>query len=472
MIGRTSSALVTNFNGSYFGLPFLTLLSVIALLSERLAWYNLLMSFGFVAAMVVGLLIGTTLTEIKVKPLSYVLPGQEKSMAPAVLVVGAVVCLVYALLLLGRPMTVVSVPAWQQSFAAFCFGLGLFSLVVAVCVVTHDTAFTSQATIFPFLLVMFAVGNETLASAWLSLSGAVAENAFLAMLFAVCGVGAVFHLLGDRAQSRRLCGAPFMPLKAYDNPFKADAYRGRMRSSAFRSSMMTDSRASPGGLVIAAVSRRVAGTSWDYLVLDTRASGTRWEFAVKLAALVLTIVVIGLYAYAPSDASPDALFGLFFLVAMTLVAFPPTFRARLSPMPPVSRRKHFRSFLAKGVSVYALALGTTLLLTLLSRVAREAGLASESALLTAVAGLPLRAVIIVAAPVPIMCWAFAKLRSTIGFLVFFVVFMIAISIVAGAGREFLLVQSYATLLMATTVCWLPFVLIARKRCLKDDLLLP
>jgi hypothetical protein len=52
-----------------------------------------------------------------------------------------------------------------------------------------------------------------------------------------------------------------------------------------------------------------------------------------------------------------------------------------------------------------------------------------------------------------------------------VVFLTAVSIVVNAAQEFLLAQSYPTLLLATAVCWLPFVLIARKRCLKDDLLL-
>jgi len=471
MIRRTAWALLTNFNGAYFGLPFLALFTVIALVapSERVTPYNLLMSFGFIAATLVGLLAGTTLTEIKVKPLSYVLPGQEKSMAPAVLLVGAILCLGYALLVLGRPLTVISVPAWQQSLGAFGFGLGLFTLVVAVCVVTHDTAFTSQVTVFPFLLVVGAFGNEAIASGWLSLSAAVAENAFVAVLFAAGGVMAVFHLLGDRAHSRRLCGAPFMPLKAYDNPFKIDAYRSRMKSSAFRPSVMIDSRPSPGGLVMTALSRRVVGTSWDYLVLETRAGASRWEFAVKLVSLVLVIIIIGLYR--PNRGTPDALFGLFFLVTMVFAFFPPTFKARLSPMPPVSRRRHFRSYIAKVFSVYALTIVATLLFTLLARVASETAIGSGFAPLTAAANLPLRAVVVVAATVPIMCWAFATLRSAIGFLLFLMVFMVAIRIVAGVAHELLLAQSYTVLLLATAICWLPFVRIAWKRCFRDDLLL-
>lgn len=471
MIRRTAWALLTNLNGSYFGLPLIAIFTVIALAapSDRLSPYNLLMSFGFMAATLVGLLAGTTLTEIKVKPLSYVLPGQEKSLAPAVLVVGAVLCLGYALLVLGRPLTVVSVPAWQQSLGAFGFGLGLFTLVVAICVVTHDTTFTSQLTVFPFLLLVGAFGNATIASGWLSLSAAVAENAFVAVLFAAGGVVAVVHLLRDRACSRRLCGAPFMPLKAYDNPFKIDAYRSRMRSSAFRPSVMTDGRPSPGGLVMTALSRRVVGTPWDYLVLETRAGANRWEFAVKAATLVLLITVVGLYG--PNSRAPNALFALFFLVVMVFAFFPPTFRARLSPMPPVSRRRHFRSFLAKGISVYALTIVATLLFTLLARFVSETAVASDFETLTAAASLPLRAVVVVAATVPIMCWAFAKLRSAIGFLFFMMAFMVAITVVANAAQKFLLAQSYPVLLLATAVCWLPFVLIARKRCLKDDLLL-
>ena len=473
MIRRTAWALATNFNGSYIGLPFLALFTAIALIvPSRFPPHNLLMSFGFAAAILVGLLAGTTLAEIKVKPLSYVLPGQERSMAPAVVLVGAVLCLAYALLVLGRPMTIVSVPAWQQSMAGFGFGLGLFMVMVAVCIVTHDTTFTSQAAYLPLVLVTGALGNESLAAAWISLSSAIAESAFVAVLFAACGVAAVFHLLGDRTRSRGLCGAPFLPLKAYDNPFKLDTYRRRMKSGAFRPSLMTDSRASPSSVVMAAMSRRVVGTSWDYLVLDTRASGTSWEFAVKLAYLVLLVLtIVVLHRYGPLDRSPDALFELCFLVAVVLGFFPPTFRARLSPMPPVSRRRHFKSFLAKGVSVYALTIIATLLFTLLMRAASETGLVSGSATWTAAASLPLRAVLVVAAAVPIMCWAFATLRSTLGYVLFLAAFLIATRVVTGAAQEFLLAQSYAVLLLATAVLWLPFIHIAWKRCIRDDLLL-
>jgi hypothetical protein len=472
MILRTALALLTNFNGSYISLPFIALFTVIALSvpSGRFPPYNLLMSCGFVAATVIGLLAGTTLTEIKVKPLSYVLPGQEKSMPPAVLLVGALLCLAYALLLLGRPMTVVSVPAWQQALAAFCFGLGLFSLVVAACVVTHDTAFTSMASMVPFLVFTGALaGNEELWSVWVSVSGAVAENVFVAALFGGCGVVTVFRVLGDRTRSRDLCGAPFMPLKAYDNPLKMDDYARRMRSGAFRPSVMTDSRASPGGLVMAALSRRVVGTSWDYLVLDTRAGATRWQFTYKLVSLLVMLTVLGLYF--PLGRSFNPLLALFSGVVFTFMWFPPTFRARLSPMPPVSRRRHFRSFLAKGVSVYVLTILVILLLWLAMQVVSEMAIGSGSAGLTATRSLPLRGIVIVGATVPIMCWAFAKLRSAIGFVVFLVVFLTAVSVVVNAAQEFLLAQSYPTLLLATAVCWLPFVLIARKRCLKDDLLL-
>lgn len=472
MIHKTAWVLLTNFNGAYFGLPFLAIFTVIALVAplDHVISYNLLMSLGFVAAMHVGLLAGTTLTEIKVKPLSYVLPGQEKSMAPAVLAVGAVLCLAYALLVFGRPLTVVSAPAWQQSLGAFGFSLGLFTLVVAACVVTHDTGFISQASAFPFLLVVCAlIGNETIASGWLSLSAVVAENAFVAVLFATGGVTAVLHLLRDRTHSRRLCGAPFMPLKAYDNPFKIDAYRSRMKGGAFRPSVMTDSRPSPGRLVMTALSRRVAGTSWDYLVLETRAGASRWEFAIKLVSLVLLIIInIGLYR--PDSRSPDALFWLFFLVVMTFVCFPPTFKARLSPMLPVARRRHFRSFLAKGVAVYALTVVATLVFTLLVRVASETAMASAFGPVTVFASLPLRAVVVVAATVPILCWAFAALRSTIGFLLFLIAFMVAISIVAKTAQELLLAQSYPVLSLATAICWLPFARIAWKRCVRDDLL--
>ena len=119
MTRQTAAAILTNFNGSYILLPFLALFTLIAFVApiDRVAPYNLLMSLGLVAAAFVGVLAGTTLTEIKVKPLSYVLPGQEKSMAPAVLLVGVLVSLVYALLLLEHPMTVVTLPAFEQSLA-------------------------------------------------------------------------------------------------------------------------------------------------------------------------------------------------------------------------------------------------------------------------------------------------------------------------------------------------------------------
>lgn len=471
MIRRTAWALVSNFSGTYIVLLFIAIFTVGSLVtdSDRAAPHNLLMSLGVVAALAVGLVAGTTLTEIKVKPLSYVLPGQERSMAPAVVLVGTLVCLAYALLVLGRPMTVVAVPAWQQSLGTFGFTLGLFTLVVAVCVRTHDTAFTSQAAVVPILLIVPAgSGNEAIASGWLALSAAIAENALLAVLFAAGGVIAVFHLLGQRSHSRRLCGAPFLPLKAYDNPFKLDAYRQRMKVSAFRRSVMTDSRASPLGLVLTALSRRVVGSSWDYLVFGTRAGGNLWESTFKFASAALLVGFLALYV--PLDRLPDPLVGLTYLVFVTFMCSPPTFKARLSPMPPVSRRRYFGSFLAKAVGLYVLTILATLLLLLVIRVASGGAPGSEPATSNAWASLPLRAIFIVAATVPILCWAFAALRSAIGFLVFSIAFVAVLAVVVNSARELLLAQSYMALILTTAACWLPFVLIARKRCLQDDLL--
>ena len=469
MIRQTAAAILTNFTGSYIFLPVLALLTLIAFVapSDRIAPYNLLMSLGLVAAAFVGVLAGTTLTEIKVKPLSYVLPRQEKSMAPAVLIVGALVSLVYALLLLVHPMTVVTVPALQQALAAFGFGLGLFMLIVAVCVVTHDTAFTPLAGVAPALFLMPAIWQETLASAWIALNVALAGHPLLSALFAGASIATVFYVLGSRRLSRYLCGAPFLPLKAYDNPFKIEDYRNRMKRGAFRASLMTDSRASPGSLVLAALSRRVVGTSWDYLVLDTRVSANRWEFVWKLVSLALLIGFVALqYAMTPHRSSNPPLGLLFLLVAMTFSFFPPTFRARLSPMLPVARRRHFTSFLAKGLSVYVI---TILTLALLHVVIRT--VAPGSTTLAEIANLPLRGAIIVAAAVPIMCWAFTKLKSAIGFFVFLIAFLLVIVNAVSAAHEFLLSRSYAVLLLASAVCWLPFILIAWKRCFKDDLLL-
>lgn len=471
MIRRTAWALVTNLSGSSFILLCIALFTVGALVSddERAASYNLLMSFGFVAALAAGLLSGTTLTEIKVKPLSYVLPGQERSMAPAVVLLGALVSLVYALLLLGQPMAAVAVPAWQQSLGAFAFAFGLFTFVVALCLLTHNTPFVSSvATIPPLLVIPAAFGHETIASAWLALNAAVAQNSLLALSFAAGGLIAVFRLLGQRSHSRRLCGAPFLPLKAYDNPFQLDAYRQRMKSSAFRRSVMTDSRPSLVGVALTALSRRAVGSSWDYLVFATRGGGNLWESTFKFAAVALLIGFLALYV--PSDRLPDPLVGLTYLVFVTFMCSPPTFKPRLSPMPPVSRSRYFGSFLAKAAGLYVLTIIATLLLLLVIRIASEGAPGYESAMATAWAGLPLRAVFVVAATVPILCWAFAALRSAIGFLVFSIAFVAVLTVVAKSMGELLLAQSYAAVILTTAVCWLPFVLIARKRCLKDDLL--
>jgi hypothetical protein len=468
MIRQTAAAILTNFNGSYIAVAFLPLLTLIAFVapSDRVAPYNLLMSLELVAAAFVGMLAGTTLTEIKVKPLSYLLPGQEKSMAPAVLLVGIVVSSLYALLLLGRPMTVVAVPALQQALAAFGFGLGLFTLVVALCVITHDTAFTSLAGVAPFLLVVPAMWQERLASAWIALNVALARHPVASVLFAGVGVATIFYVLGSRRLSRHLCGAPFLPLKAYDNPFKIEDFRSRMKNGSFRRSLMTDSRASPGGLVLAALSRRVVGTPWDFLVLDTRASANRWEFGWKLISLVALLGFMALQ-YSLTQPHPTNPLGLLFLlVAVTFVFFPPTFRARLSPMLPVARRRHFKSFLAKAVSVYVF---TFLAVLVLQLVVREAGL--RSAVSAEIASLPLRGVIVAAATVPINCWAFTQLRSAVGFLAFMVAFVAIVVNAVGAAQQFLLGQSAVVLLLASAICWLPFVLIAWKRCFKDDLLL-
>jgi hypothetical protein len=469
MTRQTAAAILTNFNGSYILLPFLALFTLIAFVApiDRVAPYNLLMSLGLVAAAFVGVLAGTTLTEIKVKPLSYVLPGQEKSMAPAVLLVGVLVSLVYALLLLEHPMTVVTLPALQQSLAAFGFGLGLFMLVVAICVVTHDTAFTPLVGVVPVLLVMPAMWQEQPASAWIALNIALAGHPLASALFAGAGIATVFYALGSRSLSRYLCGCPFLPLKAYDNPFKIEDYRSRMKSGSFRRSVMTDTRASPGSLVLAALSRRVVGTAWDYLVLDSRASANRWEFAWRLVWLALLLGFVVLLDILTQRGPRNPLGVLFFLVTVTFVFFPPTFRARLSPMLPVARRRHFKSFLAKALSVYVVTILAVVLLQLVI-----GWVSPGSTTLVEVANLPPRGVIVVAAAVPIMCWAFTKLKSAIGFLAFLTAFIIVVINGASVAQEFLLARSYVVLLLASAISWLPFILIAWKRCLKDDLLVP
>jgi hypothetical protein len=164
MMWLTARAAVTNINATYFMPSFLVLGAVIALVTRDATplTADLLMSFGFVLSFSIALLVGTTLAEIKVKPLSCALPGQETSMAPAALVVGVLICLGLAVLVLARPMSAGDIPAMAQALAVFGYGLGAFMLFVTVCVMTRDTAYTSLAGALAFLLVFGALGNPTL----------------------------------------------------------------------------------------------------------------------------------------------------------------------------------------------------------------------------------------------------------------------------------------------------------------------
>ena len=473
MIQLNVRAAVTNFNATYTVSLFLVLFTVIAMLtpSARSIPYNLLMSLGLVAAISAGLLAGTTITEIKVKPLSFVMPGQERSMGPAALVVGGIVCAVYALLVFLRPMSVTDISRLQQAVAALGFDLGIFMLVVGVCVLSRATLLTSVATSVPFMLIFAGMVHESTGSAWIALNLAVAERPLLAVVFGVAATVGVYRLLGNRRLSRDLCGAPFLPLKAYDNPFRLDDYRNRMRRGSFRPSVMTSSGGGPASLFMKAVSRYLLGTSWDYLLLDSRASRNQSEFVFKLVALVVTYALI---VFMLSIQKPvNGLGLLFFLVTMTFMYFPPTFRVRLSPMLPVARRQHFKVFVAKALSVYAISILMISLLELgLAALVGVAGETNMATSLRAVAGLPFKATLVVAAVLPIFCWAFTKLRSTIGFLGFMIVFVGVGGNLTAFAEDSLLAKSYTTILLATAVLWLPFLGIAWKRCFRDDLYLP
>lgn len=466
MIRLTAKAALTNFYVGYYMALFLLGVSTI---TGLLLNGDLLMSSSIVAAGAFGLFAGTTLAEIKVKPLSYTLPRQERSMAPALLLVGTVVCAAYAILVLMRPLSFVDIPTPQQSLSVFGFSLGLFMLLATVCVVTRDTAFLPLVVIIPLALLLSAVSNDTLSAPWLALNAAIVERPLLSLLFAALGVGLVFSVLGSRELSRRLCGAPFLPPKAYDNPFRTEDYRSRMRSAAFRPSVMTDSRGLPGGAFLAALNRRLAGTSWDYLVLDTRISRNSWELAFRLVYFVTFLV--WLVVWSPLFDRAGSLSALLFLAAWTFMFFPPTFKPRLSPMLPVGRGRHFRSFIAKGILVYAFTLAGMLLLRVLARVFPT--MASQvSGALAAIVDLPFEGMLMAAAAIPILCWASAKLRSTIGLIVFMVLFLAIVVNVAARAYDPLMRLGYPAVLLVSALCWLPFTYIAWKRCHRDDLLLP
>jgi hypothetical protein len=292
----------------------------------------------------------------------------------------------------------------------------------------------------------------------------------LGLAFAVLGTGTAFRALGSRSMSRDICGSPFLPLKAYDNPFRLDAFRSRMASAAFRESPMTASGGGPGSILLAAASRRLAGTSWDVLVLETRVSRNLWEFVFRLTCTALVVGFIAMIGHGRPQDDRHALAVLVVAVAVYFLSFPPTFKTRASPMLPLGRRRHFRAFFVKAVGLYCL---TLFVLTLL-RAALAALLAATpqaaSASLQALAGIPFKGILVVVAIIPVFCWAYTALRSTIGFLAFMTVFLGVTVNVAAYAAERVDALSYAAILLATAVFWLPFLGIAWKRCFRDDLL--
>jgi hypothetical protein len=95
---------------------------------------------------------------------------------------------------------------------------------------------------------------------------------------------------------------------------------------------------------------------------------------------------------------------------------------------------------------------------------------AASASLQALAGIPFKGILVVVAIIPVFCWAYTALRSTIGFLAFMTVFLGVTVNVAAYAAERVDALSYAAILLATAVFWLPFLGIAWKRCFRDDLL--
>jgi len=139
-------------------------------------------------------------------------------------------------------------------------------------------------------------------------------------------------------------------------------------------------------------------------------------------------------------------------------------------MLPVGRRQRFRSFIAKGISLYGFAIIGMLLLQLVAGRLPTSGNHILAAL-AGIAELPFKGVLMVAAAIPILCWAYTKLRSTIGFVL---LIGLSVPIVAAVGihaYEYLMRLGYPAFVLVSALCWLPFIYIAWKRCRYDDLLL-
>ncbi|MGW8369703.1 MAG: hypothetical protein ACWGPN_13640, partial [Gammaproteobacteria bacterium] len=266
----TSKVALTNFNGIYITFVVFGVLTLIALAGgiDRFPAGSMLFSLSLVIANTFGLVLGTTLAEIKVKPLSWCLPGQERSIGPTLAITAALGAALCASLLLVRPIA--AIPLWEQWISDFCFTLGFCLAVAILAVVTRDTVINTLVGMILFLLLMAGMSHDRYAAVWVDITTVLADSPFWAMGFMAASLVATLFGLSRRSLSHQLCGAPFLPLKAQDNPFRIHEYRQKMRQGALKQSVMTRSYGAPGGRLLSGLSRRFAGTSFDYLILDSR----------------------------------------------------------------------------------------------------------------------------------------------------------------------------------------------------------
>jgi hypothetical protein len=464
-------ASTTNFNGTYFTFAFVIIGAVVALVGP--GGGDWLYRIGLVYASLIGLLSGTTLAEIKVKPFSFCMPGQEKSMGPAIVTLAVIACGLYTCLLLIRPVQSSDALLIQQLLTLFCWSIGIDLLVVLAAVVAADTFITSTVLVVGFMLLVAGVAHPGIGAGWSAVSLLLIDRPVLAVVFASVTILWALRALRDRELSRRLCGSPFLPLKAYDNPFRLDEYKQRMRRTALKTSFVTANSGTPGGRLLFKLSERFAGSSWDYLLHESRMSGNVIELIGKVSYILVLIALVIFVFWRRQPAAPamPAIPGLFFMVGLTFMFFAPGFRARLSPMLPVSRRQHFRALLVKAGIIYANAVLILLALRFLVGWLEPSLPLLSSTLLAGLVEMSVPAVLILALNVPVLCWSSAAFRSTIANLVFMMAYMVGGMLVISARHDALMAISLPSALLTTGVFWLPFLYIAFKRALRDDLLL-
>jgi hypothetical protein len=465
MIRRmTIKAALTNFNWTYVAFLPLAILTLVSLASGD---GDLLFRISVANAGLFGLLTGTTLTEIKVKPLSWCLPGQESSMGPAIVILAAIVSLVSSAFLLLRPMTEVDAPLLQQFETSFAWSFGLYLTFVAVAVYTRDTLVSSQVVAFSGLLLIAGYFIAGRPDPWAQAIAYLAGSPVLAALFAATAAAATLYGLGSRERSRRLCGAAFLPLKAFDHPARIREYRAGLKRTSLRPSVWTDDTGTFASALLAKLGSRAAGGAWDLLTLDSRLSGNVAEFFYKLLIIGLIVLIFSALMHGASAGPFPA---LYIITSMMFIFFVPGLTARLSPMLPVSRGQRFRSLLAKSSLVYVTVVVGLLAVRLVVGALGAVYPEFRATLPYALAELPLSALLILALNGPIHCWGFAQFRSAGGWLVFFMVYSFAALAFVGAQADSLLEWSLSKILLITAIAWLPFVAIGWKRCFRDDLL--